>query len=134
MIIIALCICILACIGFIIKMQVVNEQLQAVNRNCHQHITYLSTQIPKATHYKSDNSDDMGEIEIKEVGFVFAEDVAELEAQCAELKALNAEMLDIIGLLHHCSDYWSEYYVPIGIVQRMQKVIAQAKGDSNDQP
>jgi hypothetical protein len=68
-----------------------------------------------------------------------SDDVAELEAQCAELEAkyaeleaLNAEMLDIIELLHHCSDYWSEYYVPIGIVQRMEKVIAQAKGGANE--
>ena len=51
----------------------------------------------------------------------------------AELEALNAEMLDIIELLHHCSDYWSEYYVPIGIVERMNNVKAQAKGDNHDQ-
>lgn len=59
-------------------------------------------------------------------------EVADLEAKCSELEALNAEMLDIIELLHHCSDYWSEYYVPIGIVQRMEKVIAQAKGGANE--
>lgn len=50
-----------------------------------------------------------------------------------ELERLHSEMLDIIESLHHCSDYWSEYYVPIGIVQRMEKVIAQAKGDNHDQ-
>lgn len=57
-----------------------------------------------------------------------SEDVAELEAKYVKMESLNAEMLDIIESLHHCSDYWSEYYVPIGIVQRMEKVIAQAKG------
>lgn len=41
---------------------------------------------------------------------------------------------DIIKFLHHCSDYWSEYYVPIGIFEKMNKVIAQAKGDSHEQP
>jgi hypothetical protein len=59
-----------------------------------------------------------------------SEDVAELEAKCAELgakyaelKALNVEMLDIIESLHHCSDYWSEY---------MEKVIAKAGGGANE--
>lgn len=74
-------------------------------------------------------SDDVAELEAK-----YAElesKCAELEVKYAELEALNAEMLDIIGLVHHCSYY---YDVPISIVQRMEKVIAQAKGDSHEQP
>ena len=53
-------------------------------------------------------------------------------AEVADLEALNAEMLDIIERLEHCSDYWSEYYVPIGIVERMKNVIAQAKGNKHE--
>lgn len=72
-------------------------------------------------------SEDVAELEAK---------YAELEAKCAELgvkyaelEALNAEMLNIIGLVHHCSYY---YDVPIGIVQRMEKVIAKAGGGANE--
>ena len=54
-------------------------------------------------------------------------------AEVADLEALNAEMLDIIEGFEHCSDYWSEYYVPIGIVERMKNVIAKAKGGTNEQ-
>ena len=54
-------------------------------------------------------------------------------AEVADLEALNAEMLDIIEDLEHCSDYWSEYYVPIGIVDRMRAVIVKAKGGTNEQ-
>ena len=53
-------------------------------------------------------------------------------AEVADLESLNAEMLDIIEGLEHCSDYWSEYYVPIGIVERMKNVIAQAKGNKHE--
>lgn len=50
-----------------------------------------------------------------------------------KLENLACEMLEIIEALEHCSDYWSEYYVPIGIVDRMRAVIAKAKGGTNEQ-
>lgn len=49
-----------------------------------------------------------------------------------KLENLACEMLEIIESLEHCSDYWSEYYVPIGIVERMKNVIAQAKGNKHE--
>lgn len=54
-------------------------------------------------------------------------------AEVADLESLNTEMLEILESLEHCSDYWSEYYVPIGIVDKMRSVIAQAKGGTNEQ-
>ena len=54
-------------------------------------------------------------------------------AEVADLENIACEMLDIIEALEHCSDYWSEYYVPIGIVDRMRAVIAKAKGGTNEQ-
>ena len=39
------------------------------------------------------------------------------------------EMLDILVELQECAQYWSEYDVPIGIVDRLNAVIEKAKGD-----
>ena len=40
-----LVICIVLCIGFIVNMQIKIENLEATNRNCHQHITFLGSMI-----------------------------------------------------------------------------------------
>lgn len=40
-----LVICIVLCIGFIVKMKIMIEDLEAANRNCHQHIAFLGSMI-----------------------------------------------------------------------------------------
>ena len=33
--------------------------------------------------------------------------------------------------LRECAEYWSEYDVPLGIVERLDSVIKQAAGETN---
>ena len=49
----------------------------------------------------------------------------------ARLIAAAPEMLDMLIELQQCAQYWSEYDVPIGIVDRLNNVIEKAKGDSH---
>ena len=46
------------------------------------------------------------------------------------LIAAAPEMLDMLVELQQCAQYWSEYDVPLGIVDRLNAVIKKAKGDS----
>ena len=46
-------------------------------------------------------------------------------------KSIVSEMLDVLIELQQCAQYWSEYDVPIGIVDRLNAVIEKAKGDSH---
>ena len=43
---------------------------------------------------------------------------------------MQEEMLSMLLELQGCSEYWSEYYVPIGLVDRLNKVIAKARGEN----
>ena len=43
--------------------------------------------------------------------------------------AMQEEMLSMLLELQECSEYWSEYYVPIGLVDRLNQVIAKARGE-----
>ena len=43
--------------------------------------------------------------------------------------AMQEEMLSMLLELQECSEYWSEYYVPIGLVDRLNAVITKAKGE-----
>ena len=44
----------------------------------------------------------------------------------AKLIAAAPEMLDMLLELKECADYWSEYDVPLGIVDRLNTVIEKA--------
>ena len=46
----------------------------------------------------------------------------------AVLCAAAPEMLDMLIELQQCAQYWSEYDVPLGIVDRLNMVIEKAKG------
>lgn len=41
---------------------------------------------------------------------------------------INAEMLAVLKELQESAAYWSEYDVPIGIVDRINQAIAKAEG------
>ncbi len=45
------------------------------------------------------------------------------------MTALEKEMLEILLELQECASYWSEYYVPIGLVDRLDETIRKAKGE-----
>lgn len=49
-----------------------------------------------------------------------------------KLEDLACEMLDIIEALEHCRRYWSDFALPVGIVEKMRAVIAKAKGMANE--
>ena len=49
----------------------------------------------------------------------------------AKLIAAAPDMLDMLIELQECAQYWSEYDVPLGIVDRLNAVIEKAKGDSH---
>ena len=46
----------------------------------------------------------------------------------ARLIAAAPDMLDMLIELKECADYWSEYDVPLGIVDRLNAVIEKATG------
>jgi hypothetical protein len=43
--------------------------------------------------------------------------------------AMQEEMLSMLLELQECASYWSEYYVPCGLVERLDQMIAKAKGE-----
>ena len=47
----------------------------------------------------------------------------------ARLIATAPDLLAMCEELAECSDYWSEYDVPIGLAERLRDVIAKAKGE-----
>jgi hypothetical protein len=53
----------------------------------------------------------------------------EMEAN-AQLISAAPEMLKVLIELQECSEYWSEYDVPLGIHYRIKVAIAKAKGES----
>lgn len=48
----------------------------------------------------------------------------------ARLIAAAPEMLNMLIEISESAQYWSEYDVPIGIIDRLNAVINKAKGDS----
>ena len=51
--------------------------------------------------------------------------------QNARLIASAPAMLAMLQELRECAEYWSEYDVPLGIVERLDSVIKQAAGETN---
>ena len=51
--------------------------------------------------------------------------------QNARLIASAPAMLAMLQELRECAEYWSEYDVPVGIVERLDSVIKQATGETN---
>jgi hypothetical protein len=47
--------------------------------------------------------------------------------EAGQLKDASSEMLAVLEELEECSEYWSEYFVPIGIVDRIKAAIQCAK-------
>lgn len=47
----------------------------------------------------------------------------------AQLISAAPDLLKVLEELRECSDYWSEYDVPLGIVDRINAAIAKAKGE-----
>ena len=52
------------------------------------------------------------------------------EANAHAIAAAPA-MLTMLRELRECAEYWSEYDVPMGIVERLDSVIKQAAGETN---
>ena len=59
-----------------------------------------------------------------------------LESPCSHRGQRNArmilaipEMLAVLEEVAECSDYWSEYYVPIGIHDRIRAAIKAGRGE-----
>lgn len=48
----------------------------------------------------------------------------------ARLIAAAPELLSVLLELKECSEYWSEYDVPVGIHDRINSAIAKATGES----
>ena len=48
----------------------------------------------------------------------------------ARVLTAATDLLALCEELAECADYWSEYDVPIGIVERLRRVIAKAKGEA----
>ena len=63
------------------------------------------------------------------------DDMSAAGAQVAEanarLIAAAPAMLTMLRELRECAEYWSEYDVPLGIVERLDSVIKQATGETN---
>ena len=63
-----------------------------------------------------------------EVGYVL-EGVKEARSDDAALIEAAPDMLAMLEELQECAYYWSEYDVPLGIVDRLDEVIKKARGD-----
>ena len=54
------------------------------------------------------------------------------ETQLARATAERDRLLEVLKELQECSAYWSEYYVPIGIHDRIQAAIASVESLQED--
>ena len=63
-----------------------------------------------------------------EVGYVL-EGVKEASSDDAALIEAAPDMLAMLEELQECAYYWSEYDVPLGIVERLDDVIKKARGN-----
>jgi len=52
---------------------------------------------------------------------------SECAAELRRLHALNAELLAVLKEFQESASYWSEYDVPLGIVDRINSAIAKAE-------
>lgn len=48
-----------------------------------------------------------------------------------ELRDQNKQMLAVLEDVDACAEYWSEYYVPVGIHDRIKSAIAIGKTNTN---
>ena len=63
-----------------------------------------------------------------EVGYVL-EGVKEARSDDAALIEAAPDMLAMLEELQECAYYWSEYDVPLGIVERLDETIRKARGN-----
>ena len=69
--------------------------------------------------------------ESKAAQAAYFEDVhQELAPLARDLEKQRAELLAICEELQESAEYWSEYFVPLGIVERLDAAIASVKGKS----
>ena len=61
---------------------------------------------------------------------IFAECYGIDSKKNAELFAAAPDLLEVLEEIKECSDYWSEYDVPLGIVDRINAAIAKARGEA----
>lgn len=66
--------------------------------------------------------------DISDFGYVPCsdEDVCKSE-DVAKLEASHERMLEVLKELQECSEYWSEYFVPLGIHDRIKNAIKRAE-------
>jgi len=58
--------------------------------------------------------------------------VVPLESGLARARLIVAapDMFSVLSELAECAEYWSEYDVPLGIVDRIRAALAKAKGEA----
>lgn len=61
-----------------------------------------------------------GLLKSNEGDMCWSEDVARLEAS-------HKQLLEVLKELQECSEYWSEYFVPLGIHDRIKNAIKSAE-------
>lgn len=58
-----------------------------------------------------------------------SQNIKELMVVWNTIVAAAPEMLEMLLELRECAEYWSEYDVPLGIVERLDETIRKARGE-----
>lgn len=58
--------------------------------------------------------------------------IADLTAEVKQIRGQRNELLCICEELQEAAEYWSEYFVPLGIVERLDAAIANTKDEFQD--
>jgi hypothetical protein len=76
------------------------------------------------SHYDTLSTVTNGKVRIEIGGDITPEE----QAQIAYLIKSAPKMLDVLKELDECAVYWSEYFVPIGIHDRIKSAITKPEG------